>query len=424
MRSSRSFQQRILGLIDIGTSKVACLIVAVEPRGPSILPGMDMPFRVLGAGHQRARGIKAGVITDLDEAEVSVRAAVDQAERMAGVTLDEVYVAVACGRLRSENFASTGAIDSGVVSDEDIARVLDGGRSYAEREGRMLVHMNRIGVRLDGAPGGNDPRGMAAAELSIDLHAVTADDAPVRNLLLLVERCYLGVAGLVVSPFASALAATTAEERRLGVTVIDIGAGVTTIAQFSDGHLIHADTVPVGGNLMTFDVARALQTPLVEAERIKALYGTVVRAPSDEHEAFGYPLAGEGEGEMHQTTKAILAEILRPRAHGLISLAMERIEHSGVSQWSGDRVVLTGGGSQLVGLAEFTANMIGRPVRASGPDQAAGLPTGLAMPTFSTVVGLVSAAAAGHGLVTAHGEKSLLTQGYLVRVGQWLKRGF
>jgi cell division protein FtsA len=424
MRPVRAVPQSILGLLDVGTSKVACLIVALDARGASILPGMATPFRVLGVGHQRSRGLKAGVIVDIDEAEAAVRAAVDQAEQMAGVTLQQVYVSVACGRLRSEVFAANADVSSGVVGDDDIARVLEGGRAYAEREARMLVHMNRIGLRLDGMPGGGDPRGLAARQLTADLHAVTADDAPVRNLMLLVERCHLGVAGLVVSPYASALAATSLDERRLGVTVIDIGAGVTSLAVFADGGFIHAETIPVGGGHMTFDIARGLQTPLADAERIKALYGTLVAAPSDEHEVFSYPLAGEGEGAVHQTTKARLADILRPRVDGLIGLVDERLGRNGMSSFTGDRVVLTGGGSQLVGMGERVANLLGRRVRVSGPDVAAGLPAGLAQPSFSTVTGLVAAAAAGDGLVAAHRDRAMLVQGYLGRVGQWLRYGW
>lgn len=423
MRTVRAQPQRILGLLDVGTVKIACLIVALEPRGPSILPGMATPFRVLGIGHQRSRGLKAGQIVDLEEAEVAVRAAVDQAEQMAGVVLEQVYVSVACGRLRSEVFAANADVPSGVVGDDDVVRVLEGGRAYAEREARMLLHMNRIGLRLDGAPGGGDPRGLAAHRITADLHAVTADDAPVRNLMLLVERCHLGIAGMVVSPYASALAATSVEERRLGVTVIDMGGGVTSLAVFADGSFIHSETIPVGGSHMTFDIARGLQAPLAEAERIKALYGTLAAAPSDEHEAFSYPLAGEGEGALHQTTKARLAEILRPRVASLIGLVNERLERSGMAAFTGDRVVLTGGASQLVGMGEQVANLLGRRVRVSGPDMAASLPSGLMVPSFSTVVGLVASAAAGEGLVASHRDSAMLVQSYLGRVGQWLRYG-
>jgi cell division protein FtsA len=424
MRGARHQHGAVIGVVDIGTSKVACLIVALEPRGPSILSGMQTGFRVLGIGYQRSRGIKAGVITDLDKAEVAVRAAVDQAERMAEVTLQDVYVALACGRLKSETFAANADVDGGVVGDRHIERVLEGARAYCERDGRMLVHMNRVGYRLDGAPGGRDPRGLAAHKLTLDLHTVTADDAPVRNLMLLIGRCHLRVAGLVVSPYASALAATSAEERRLGVSVIDIGGGVTSLALFADGRLVHADTLPLGANLITFDIARGLQTPLAEAERIKALYGTLSTAPSDGREAFSYPLAGAEEGGFSQTTRALLGDVVRPRMASLVSFIAERLEASGLKPWVGERVVITGGGSQLVGTSEFVANALGCPVRVSGPDAAAGLPGSIMVPAFSTVVGLVASVAGGEGLVAADFERNVLKQGYLGRVGSWLREGF
>lgn len=424
MRNRGPQSPSVIGLLDIGTSKVACLVVAFDPRGPSVLSGMATGFRVLGIGHQRSRGLKAGVITDLDKAEVAVRAAVDQAESMSGVTLDEVYVSVACGRLRSETFAANADIDGGIVADRHIARILDGARAYAERDGRMLVHMNRVGYRLDGAPGGRDPRGLAARQLTVDLHTVSCDDGPVRNLMQLVDRCYLGIAGLVVAPYASALGATSYEERRLGVTVVDIGGGVTSIALFADGRLIHADAIPVGGNHLTYDVARSLRMPLAEAERIKALYGTLSEAPSDGREAFSYPLAGEEEGSFAHTTKARLGEILRPRMASIVGLVGERLDQSGMRTWAGDRVVLTGGASQLVGAGEFWANLLRCPVRVSRSDAAAALPGSISVPAFSTAIGLVASVAAGEGLVAARQGQSVLMQGYLGRVGQWLREGF
>src|SRR5690606_34757070 len=261
---------------------------------------------VVGFGHQRSRGVKAGVVVDLDEAEQAVRAAVAQAERMAGVRLEEVIVGAACGRMRSTHFVAHADIASGYVRESDIKRLKAAGRAYAERDGRLLIYLDRLGWRIDGAAGIRDPKGMAGQRLSADLHAITADDAPLRNLVLLIERCYLSFSRAIPSPLASALAVTSEEERRLGITCLDIGGGMTTISVFSDGRFLFADTVPVGGNHMTFDIARELRTPLAEAERIKALYGTLVAAGSDEHEVITYSLAGEEEPALHHTTKARL----------------------------------------------------------------------------------------------------------------------
>jgi len=409
----------IVGLLDIGTSKIACLIAALEP-------GVEQPLaaraRVLGVGHMRSKGLKAGVITDLAEAEAAIRATIAQAERMAHVTLEEVFVSVSCGRLQSANFTATADIEGGVVRREDIDRLMGAARTYAERDGRTLVHLNRIGFRLDGVAGSSDPRGMAGQQLSADMHTVAADEGPVRNLLLVIDRCYLSARALVAAPYASAIAATSDEERRLGVTCIDIGGGTANVAAFLEGHFIHAATVPMGGHHITHDIAHALQMPLAEAERIKTLYGTMIPAQSDEHETFSFALAGEEEGARGRATKAQLAGIIRPRVADMLSLVRERLEQGGVSALAGDRVVLTGGTSGLVGLGEFAANTLGRPVRVAKPHQVGGLPQGVTSPAFSTVAGLLAVAAAGGEQAGAYGSSEQVS--YFGRVGQWLKAGF
>jgi cell division protein FtsA len=411
----------IVGLLDIGTSKVACVIAALDAPER---PGEPRRVRVLGLGHHRSRGLKAGVIIDLAEAETTVRAAIAQAERMAHQTLEEVFVSVSCGRLQSSNFAATVDVTGGVIRADDIDRLMTGGHAFAEREGRTLIHLNRIGYRVDGVAGAHDPRGLAASRLAADLHTVAADEAPVRNMMLVVERCYLNVRALIATPYASALAATTEEERHLGVTCIDIGGGTATVAAFADGHFIHAATVPVGGHHITLDIAQALQTPLAEAERIKTLYGTMVVAQSDEYEAFSFALAGEDEGARGQATKAQLAGIIRPRVASILGLVRERLDKAGILAFAGERVVLTGGASALVGFGEFAANTLGRPARVASPQSSMGLPQGVSSPAFSTVAGLLAVAASGSGEAPGVRSREALGGGYFERVGEWLKTGF
>jgi cell division protein FtsA len=408
--------QNVIGILDVGTSKIAAAVVIVES-------GSSAP-RIAGLGLQRSKGVKAGVLTDLDEAEMAVRSAISQAERAAGVTLDSVNVSVSCGRLKSTHFAANSSIATGVVTDADIQRMLDGGRAYAERNGRTLLHLNRLGFRLDGSEDVREPAGLAARHLAGHLHAVTADEAPVRNLLLLIERCYLACDGLVATPYASALAATTEEERAIGVTTIDFGAGTTSISLFSEGRFVGAEVIPVGSQHITFDIAKALQTPLTEAERIKTLYGTLVSAQSDEHESFSYPLAGEEDGASYQTTKARLTAIIRPRVAQILSLVRERLAQNGASMHVGDKVVLTGGASQLLGSSEFTANELGRPVRSGRPPMLQGMPESICGPQFSTLAGLaiaVGQASSDYGISRDHSNGA---QGYFGRVGSWLKAGF
>lgn len=415
--------RHVFGVLDIGTSKIAAAVVSIDPAAARLHPAA-MPVRLEGLGLQRSKGMKAGVLTDLDQAETAVRAALSQAEHAAGINLESVTVSVSCGRLKSTHFAANTEVGNGIVTQADIERMMQGGRAYAERDGRSLIHMNCLGFRLDGADGVRDPKGLAARSLSAHLHAVTADEPPLRNLQLLIERCYIGCDGLVATPYASALAATTEEERTLGVTCIDIGAGTTSIGLFSDGRFVGADVVPVGSQHITFDIARALQTPLAEAERIKTLYGTLFSAQSDERESFTYPVAGEEDGATYQTTKARLTEIIRPRVAEILALVQERLAQNSASAYAGDKVVLTGGASQLLGFPVFSANQLSRPVRIGRPVALPGLPESLGGPQLSALAGLAIASAQSGGEHGAFVEADAAARGYLGRVGSWLKAGF
>ncbi len=410
---------RLVGFLDAGSTKNVCLIVAADKAAKR----SPLGAKIVGASCLRSKGVKAGVVTNFDEAAEAVRACISEAERMAGDTLESVHTTFSCGRLRSEVFAANAEIGSGVVSADDLSRCLRGGRSYAVRDGRRLVHINGIGYRLDGQPGAHDPRGMAARRLTADLHAVTSDDAPLRNLSILAEKCYLRSGPMMIAPLASALAVTTEEERALGITVIDFGGGTLKIAMFSDGHFLHCDVMPVGADHLTFDIARMLQMPFAEAERIKALYGTLVSAQSDSHETFSYTLAGCEEGGLHQSNKAHLAEILTHRAAMIASLIAERLDRSGVQEYAGDRIVLTGGGAELVGLAEFMANRLKRSVRIAQPRSEFDLPESLAGPAYSTVVGAVAASLRPVAKSMRIESGQTPPQGYLGRVTDWLMAG-
>jgi cell division protein FtsA len=409
-----------IGVLDIGTSKVVCMIATTRPGTAGGAPTLEFA----GLGHQRSRGIKAGVIIDLDAAEHAVRAAVAQAERMAGVTLDDVQIGVACGRLKSSHFTAEAKIARGVVQAADVARLSDGARSYTEKDGRVLVHLNRLAYTLDGAAGIRDPLGMAGRLLSANLHAVTADDAPLRNLRLLAERCYLTPSKLVPTSLASALAATTEDERRLGVTLVDIGAGVTTIAVFADGHYIFTDALAHGGAQMTYEIAKSLAAPLAEAERIKAVYGTMVVAASDERDVFSYSIAGETDGLRQASNKACLRSILRPRVQALLVQVRDRLDAAGMSAYGGGRMVLTGGGAQVIGLANFAADVLARPVRIGRPSLLAGAPSSLSGSAFATAFGLVAAANDPAAAALVGSQRPEFASGYLGRMGQWLRESF
>lgn len=414
MEWSRASQGTV-GVVDLGTSKVCCLIAGPDAEGRLTLQGL---------GHQRATGLKSGMIVDVDEAERSVRAAVAQAERMAGIRLERVVVSVACGRLKSQTFVARAAAEGQLVTAGDIDRVIAGGEAYVARSGRMLIQLTRSDWRLDGAGGIRDPRGLAGRDLSVELTAVTADEAPVRNVLSVIERCHLATDGLVATPFASAISVTTAEERRVGVLLVDIGAGVTSLAAFSDGRLIFADAIPVGGHHVTYDIARALSTPVAEAERIKALYGTLVKAASDATEQFSFPILGEEEPSLYHTSKARLREIIEPRIEGLFGLVEERLHSAGLSGLLAGRVALTGGGSQIMGLDQSWARRFGGNAYCGRPRPIGRMSGNMCSPAFATAIGLVVGEAT-HEAQSGLGRRSgYSASGYLGRVKQWISESF
>jgi cell division protein FtsA len=413
-----------VGVLDIGTSKTACIIVsAPDPKGGGRWRREGM--RILGFGCKPSRGLKAGVVIDHDGAEQAARAAIMQAEQMAGITIDNVFVAVTCGRLKSRTFAADTQTEGKTIAGAHIERLTAAGRRYAERDGGTLLHINPVGYRLDGSATVANPLGMAGTTLAADLHAITVDDAPLRSLINVVERAGFTVAGVAPAPYASGLASTTEEERRLGTLCIDMGAGATTLSVFAADKLRLVDTVAVGGQHVTFDIARALSTPFDQAERIKTLYGTLENAASEDEGVVAYTLAGEEEPTLYQATKARIQGIVRNRVTDLLAHVAERIERSGVGQLAAHGVVLTGGGSQLPGLSRIAEGVLARPVRIAHLQPLAGLSPDWCNPVFSTAVGLTQIAFdPGAGIRNERGSGAPEEPGYLERVGQWLRKGF
>jgi len=424
----RSKRQRIVAALDVGTSKICCLIAKTSPA-PDWFEGKGeaVQFEVLGFDHTRAEGLKAGMVAHLDSAEACIRSAVDAAERMAGVTLEDVHVSVTCGRLRSESFSASVALPSGAVREDDILRLLAGGRQYAARDKRSVLHALPTSYRIDENSGISEPQGMCGERLSVELHAVTADEVAMRNIMLCVERCHLGVASLVAAPYASALSVITPDEAKFGVACIDFGAGTTTLSVFDDGHFIHADGIALGGNAITTDIARTLGAPLEHAERIKTLHGSAFATISDEREIITYPaVTGLPQSSLNQITKAQLALIIRPRIEEILDLMRRRLAASGVASEATQHLVLTGGGSQLTGIAELATNMFGRTARLGRPRSLSGLPAVAAAPDFASSIGLLLQWERGDDRLSGRAEQRFLRTGtgYFARVGEWIRDNF
>ena len=429
MKPLSARKSAILSVLDIGTSKVVCLIARLLPMEASeTLRGRTHRCRILGIGHQRSRGIKGGAVVDMDEAEQAVRLAVDAAERMAGVQVDSVLVNASGGRLASQLFHADINLGGKAVSDLDVQRVLEAATARTAAPGRAVLHSLPTGYHLDGARGILDPRGMLAGALGADMHVVSADAAALRNLMLAVERCHLKIEAIIATPYAAGLSVLVDDEAGMGAVLVDMGAGTTTIGVFADGHLRHVDAVAVGGNHVTMDIARGLNTSLADAERLKTLYGACITAVSDERETLAVVQVGEDGQEPAHVPKSHLVRIIKPRVEEILELARDRLKAAGFSSQAGRRLVLTGGASQITGMAEAARRSLSPQVRIGRPLGIEGLPESAKSPAFAAAVGLMiypQVAGIEHfeprraGTMAGTG-----TDGYIARVGRWLKESF
>ncbi|MBM3503386.1 MAG: cell division protein FtsA [Alphaproteobacteria bacterium] len=408
-------RSQLLAALDIGSTKVCCFIARADA---------DQTMRVIGIGHQLSRGVRAGTVVDMEATEESIRAAVDAAERMAGETVKEVHVAIAGGKPSAHTVGVEVAIAGHAISDSDLRRVLDQARPADDPGDREVIHSLPIGFSVDGASGVRDPRGMFGARLGVNINIVTVASGPLRNLTLCIERGHLKVASISVAPYASGLATLVEDELRLGVTVIDLGGGTTTIAVFRDGEMIFADAVALGGAHITNDIARGLATPMAQAERLKTLFGSALASPTDERETIDVPVIGETDNEVvQQVPRSALMGIIRPRVEETFEHVKGRLESAGMDRIAGRRVVITGGGSQLQGIREVAARLLDKQVRLGRPIRISGLAEATAGPAFSACAGLLRLAIK-EPLAPVRDLEMDSAGGRLGRIGRWLKANF
>jgi cell division protein FtsA len=417
----------IVAALDIGTSKIVCLIAQLKPQPPQdALRQRSHGIEILGIGHTEARGMKAGAVINMAEAEQAVRHAVDLAERDASVQLESVVLSMSCGRPGSEFYAVNVNVAGSSVTDGDVARALAAGCDHSVRDGRVVLHSMPIGYALDGVRGVGEPRGMLAREIGVDMHVVTADIAAARNLMLLVERCHLEVETMVASPYVAGLSTIADDDADIGAALIDLGAGTTTMAVFSSGRFTYADGFAMGGYHVTMDLARGLNTRISDAERIKTFYGSVL-AESDERDMITVPAVNDDDREGPRlVSRASLVRIIKPRVEEILEMVRDRLAASPFASEPRAHVILTGGGSLLTGLPELAAQILNRPVRVGRPIGMAGLPEAAKGPAFAVATGLLVYPQAAH---LEHFEprrtRHLMTgTGYIARVGRWLRESF
>ncbi len=368
------------GVLDIGSTKVICLIGRTEGDGT---------LRVLGMGWQRGRGVRGGSITDLDEAERAIRAAVAQAEEMSDYRLRSVTVNLTCGQPESRLFNVQWPVGGRAVTEADVRRVVQEGRTRAVTEGRETIHALPLGFSVDETAGVADPRGHHCERLTARLHVVDATTMALRNLSTTLHRAELDITELVSAPLAAGMSTLVADERELGATVIDMGGGTTGMAVFAEGQLLHTAQLPVGGVHVTNDIARLLSTTVAHAERIKTLNGSCQSSPDDERELLPVPLVGEEEHQFAKVPRSMVVSIIKPRLEETFELARDRLEGAGLGRVAGTRVVLTGGASQMVGAREMAARILNRQVRHGRPAHLRGLPDSAAVPGSAVAAGLL-----------------------------------
>jgi cell division protein FtsA len=419
----------LVAALDIGSSKVACLIARLRPHPPQqVLTRRSHAIEVVGFGHAAARGTKAGGVVNLAQAEDAIRQAVDGAERMASVEIESVVLSVSAGRLASELFAAEIKIAGAAVSESDIARVLGAGHRHSLRDGRAVLHSLPIGYSIDGGNGIRDPRGMLGEHFGVDMHVATTDIAAARNLMLAVERCHLDVEAMVAGPYVSGLSVLADDEADLGAAVVDMGAGTTTMAVFLGGRFIHSEGFALGGLNVTLDIARGLNASVADAERIKTFYGSVLSGGSDERDMITVPPVGEDEREQAQfVPRSALVHIIKPRVEEILEMVRDRLAVSSFAGEARGCVILTGGASQMTGLPELATRILGRPVRIGRPLGIAGLPDAAKGAAFAAATGLLVYPQAAHLEYFGTRSKRYLMSGsggYFARVGQWLRESF
>jgi cell division protein FtsA len=386
----RPRQSGPFGVLDIGTSKITCLIGRGEADGT---------LRVMGCGWQRSRGVRLGGITDLREAERAIRAAVGQAEEAADHHLRSVTVSLTCGQPESRLFNVRWPVGGRAVGDSDIRRIVNEGRARAATEGREVIHALPLSFSVDDVGGVEDPRGHHCDQLAARLHVIDATSMALRNLTSVIARCDLGVAEMVAAPFASGLSVLVDDERELGATVVDMGGGTTQISVFAENQLLHTSQLPVGGLHVTKDIAGVLSTPLGSAERLKVIHGNADITSEDEREILQVQLIGDEDHHFARVPRSKVVAIIRPRLEETFELVRDRLDNAGLGRAAAARVVLTGGASQLDGVQRLAAHVLNRQVRLGRPTGIRGLPADAAGPGFATATGLLAwAAGAGRTL--------------------------
>jgi len=367
----------IVGL-DIGTSKIVAIVAELQPEGT---------LKVIGLGQHVSRGLKKGVVVNIESTMQSIQRALEEAELMADCKINNVYTGIAGSHIKSLNSHGMVKIKDAEVSQMDVDRVVETARAIALPADQQILHILTQEFIIDGQEDVREPLGMSGMKLEVKVHIVTGAVAAAQNIVKCIKRCGIEVSDLILQPLASSLAVLTEDEKELGVCLVDIGGGTTDIAVFKQGAIRHTAVVPIAGDQMTNDVAVAFRTPTQAAEEIKIKHGCALRQLADPREIVEVP--GVDGRDPRQLSVQTLAEVLEPRVVELYELVLNELRRSGMEEMIASGIVITGGSAMMRGMVELGEEIFHMPVRLGMPRYVGGLSEVVSNPRYATGVGLV-----------------------------------
>src|SRR5437868_10678900 len=404
--------KNLLVALDIGTSKVACLVAEL---------GADGSLEILGMGSHPSRGLKKGVVVNIEATVAAIQRALEEAELMADCKITSAYVGIAGSHIRSFNSSGMVAIKEKEVTQADVARVIETAKAINIPTDQQVLHILTQEFIIDGQEDVREPIGMSGIRLEVKVHIVTGAASAGQNIVKCVRRCGLEVNDLVLQPLASSRSVLSEDEKDLGVCLLDIGGGTTDIAVFTHGAIRHTAVVPIAGDQITNDIAMALRTPTADAEAIKIRHGVALRQLADPNQMLEVP--GIGERGTRSLSRQTLAEVIEPRVEELYSLVQQALRDSGFEELLSSGIVLTGGSSVMQGMVELGEEIFHMPVRIGVPRSAGGLADAVRTPRYATAVGLLleGVAQVHHGKLS---RQSGSVGAVLGRMREWFQRNF
>ena len=374
---SKEYKDLLVGL-DIGTSKVVAVVAELRPDGS---------YEVIGMGQSESKGLKKGVVVNIEATVQSIQKALEEAELMADCKIGEVFTGIAGSHIRSFNSSGMVAIKDKEVTQADVARVIETAKAVNIPTDQQILHILTQEFIIDGQEDVREPIGMSGIRLEVKVHIVTGAVSAAQNIVKCVRRCGLEVHDLILQPLASSLAVLTEDEKELGVVLVDIGSGTTDIAIFSEGAIRHTAVIPIAGDQITNDVAMALRTPTPDAEDIKMQYGIAKQVIADPDDMIDVP--GVGERGTRTLSRQALAAVIEPRVEELFSLVHQVVRESGYEELLSSGVVLTGGTAMMPGMVELGEDIFLKPVRIGVPEYRGNLHEVVKSPRYATVMGLL-----------------------------------